>query len=735
MPETNAFEEKKVDENKAKTNFIPRGKSGTLVTAFEIQDDYLLELIGVDGQEQYEKMERSDSQIRKLMHAVNNPIKSALWDIEPASDYPKDIEVAALIKHIIFNDLPDGFTSKLDEILDFPWRGHSVFEIVHKNYNVAPYGSYTGLANIAWRDQKTLDQWDFSRDGVLKQIHQLQNGDIDVNDWMPSENLLIFYNEKKGNNSGFPFLRMLYGNYKRKLLYKQLQAIGIERAALPVPHLELPDGVKFDSEEADAAEEQLINFTQAESAYFMTPFGYKLNYNQTGTFDPSKVQVAIKSENEEIVGSLIGMWLEMGIGGNSGNQAGTGISAEFFKDGIEYIANKISDKFNLELIPNLVALNFGEVETLPKLKHSGIADISGKELMEIVTGYAKAGIIAPDEQLEDHVRASNNLPKKMEGDMIDNGQSQDDKDDPKETPPENNKKPEAKEVELNTKGIKNNPKLLMEAQSDVVADIIRESLTFSSNKYINDVMARYNQLPDSKKQAATSKVKIGGQNKFKKELKVSLTDTFFKAVDQVKLEIPSKADIQLSTKDSDMDRFNFNGNEIKLNEKSKLPTHVQILLTKQAELISEDSTNELKKRVDFSFSSNELKTASAAVIKQVMEDAAEKFIESNQVNIKATNVVSLSVNEGRNTFYFDDDVVEEIHSFTFVNFAPVSAICRELAGTVFKTNDADSLRYSPPLHHNCKSYLRANLKSSKGIESLEVSKLAPSADAQKSITL
>lgn len=37
--------------------------------------------------------------------------------------------------------------------------------------------------------------------------------------------------------------------------------------------------------------------------------------------------------------------------------------------------------------------------------------------------------------------------------------------------------------------------------------------------------------------------------------------------------------------------------------------------------------------------------------------------------------------------------------------------------------------------HNCKSYLRANLKSSKGLERLEVSTLSPSATAKKSITL
>ena len=93
------------------------------------------------------------------------------------------------------------------------------------------------------------------------------------------------------------------------------------------------------------------------------------------------------------------------------------------------------------------------------------------------------------------------------------------------------------------------------------------------------------------------------------------------------------------------------------------------------------------------------------------------------------------VNEGRDTFFFEADVLEEIHSFTFMNIAPKSPVCRELAGTTFNTNDAESLRFTPPLHHNCKSYLRANLKTSKGVSNLDVSTLSPSATAKKSITL
>jgi hypothetical protein len=730
------FKEK--DRKDLKKNTLALGSPGTLITADTVYEDHINELNGTDGQDIYHKMLWSESQIRKLYHAVCNPIKSALWDIEPFDDDPQNIEIASLMQQILFKDLPDGFKAKLDEILTFPWHGHAVFEVIHKNRENKKFGMYTGLDNLAFRDQRTLDRWKFSRSGHLEFVHQLQSGDVEVNVDMPADTLLIFFNERKGDNIGYPFCRMLYGNYKRKLLYKQLQAIGIEKGAIGVPKLTFPKGVEFGTDEYNDAISQLELYTQAESSFFALPNEYELEIEQNNTFDPSKVQVAIKAENEEIAGSLVAMWLEMGIGGNSAVGSSTGISAEFFKDGIEYLADKIADTINLKLIPNLVRLNFGDVEDMPTLSHAGIADEAGEELMKVVTGYVKDGVITPDEQLEDHVRKVHNLPKKMEGEILDNESTQE------TTPPSDDEntdedKEEPKEdVELADNGRAKTPRALINSQAVKVSESISSAMVFSSGKYINDVVVRYKQLPENKKQNATNKTKMGGNNNLKKDLKRAFTETSNLAIDMARLEVPTKSTIELSNHDSDMLRMTEKFGDvstIKLNDFSSLPSYIQVLISKQADLISADSLADLKKRIDFAYSSMETKSSDINVIKQAMEDEANKFIESNQVSTKGVNSTSLMVNEGRNAFFFDDDVLGEIHSFTFVNVAPVSAVCRELAGTTFNTNDAESLRFVPPLHHNCKSYLRANLNTSNGLSNLTVSTLAPSATAKKSITL
>lgn len=735
-----SFTESQSLTKKPKTNYRQFGRSGTFVTAYTVQDDYLNETVGIDGQILYHKILLSDSTVRKLYHSVTNPIKSALWDIQPASDDPKHLEHAALMKQILFKDIPGGFRNKLDEILLFPWHGHSVFEILHKNYISKEFGPYTGLLNLAFRDQRTLDEWVFSNEGILEKIHQTQSGDIEVSEYMEADTLLIFYNEKKGNDTGFPFCRMLYGNYKRKLLEKELQIIGIEKGAIGVPIVSLPEGVDYDSDEFNAAVEQLEAYTQAQNSYIMLPSGYEINLDQSNTFDPSKVQAAIKAENEEIAGSLVAMWLEMGIGGNSAVGSSTGISADFFRDGIEYLANKIVDPINLELIPSLMALNFGEVDILPTLTHSGIADEAGEELMNVITGYVEKGVIIPDEQLEDHVRQAHNLPKKAEGEMLENQESQDGEgDDDNNDDPGNDILDTSKDdLELSSKKKPKTPKTLIEQQGPKISDDIRKTLSFSSAKYINDVMARYKQLPKNKKQDATSKTIISGLNNLKKDLKRSLTETVSLSIAMARGEVPIKKDIELSSHERDMIRMvekYGDASEIKLNDFSKLPAYIQVLIQKQADLISTDSLTELKKRADFSFSGIELKSSSEDVIKQKLEDETDKFIDSGQVKLKGNNAAAVMVNEGRDAFFFEPEVLEELHSFTFVNFSPKSDICKELAGTTFKTNDAESLRYTPPLHHNCKSYLRANLKTSKGTEKLDVSTLSPSAKAKKGITL
>jgi len=732
----------KSDTAKEKLNvqFKAQGKSGTLYTSLNLDEDHLKELQGPEGHEIYSKMLRSDTQVGKVYYAIVNPIKSALWDIEPASDEEQDLKSAALLKHILFNDLPRGWKAKLDEIMTYPFHGHASFEVIFQNREDKINGQYTGLKNLAFRDQRSLVEWRFERESEkLLEVHQRQYGDLDVDTWINGENLLIFYNEKKGSDLGFPILRRLYGPYKRKLLSKQLQIIGVERSAIPVPKLKIPKSVKIGSDEYQAAVDQLESYSNAENAYFLFPDGYELEFEGSNAFDPAKIQTVIKSENEDMMSAILATFLEMGIGGNSGNQAATETLSEFYTNGITYLADGIVETINNILIPRLCELNFGDtLETLPKLVYSGISEEAGKEFMEIVTGYTTAGVIGVDEQLEDFIRKSHNMPAKAQGEQIENKESQNEQannsNDPS-TESNSDRKGNDEDVEFSAKDGRDAKKLINE-KAEKLNETIKTSLQFSAAKFINDTIARYKQLPEGKKQRATDKIKMGGTAKFRKAVKADLTSTAFESLAMAKAEVPAGKEVKLSSKPEDILRVNFlckNNEDLSLNDGETLPAHIRVLIAKQSELIADSSSDELDTLLRFRFSNTELNTNDPEVIRQDMTKAAEDFTESGSKKVKGVNAAALMTNETRSTWFFEVDVIPQIHSFTFFNLSPVSDICKELAGTTFAVTDADSMRFNPPLHHNCKSVLIANLKTNK--KNPTITSLSPSAKAKESITL
>jgi len=724
-------------------NKKPIGNSGSTIFSGTHSDDHITTLQGYLAAAVYNKMRRSEPQVRKVLNGLLAPIKAAKWSIEPVSDDKKDLEVAALIERILFEDID--FEKFQHEALLAPVHGHSVFEPVHANKTDKEFGEYTGLAQIGFRNQETLIEWKHDHTtGALEKIHQVVTGDLDLDVWLPAENLLIFYMEQEGDNNGTALLRSLYGPYTRKLLAKELQYIGMERFSVGTPRLKIPSKWTANSEEYKAAAAVLAAFTSAEDSFIIYPEDCELFLDANGNFDPEKIQKVIKSEDEEMAGAWLLSFLELGVGGNSGAFALGKDLSEFLFNVISMLANGFAKPVNRELIPNLVRLNYGDtISVMPKLTSMGITDKAGEELMKVITGYTKAGVITKDELLEDSVRKAHDLPKKAEGTAVENqegagGTSEEGSagdngsDPPSSTPPSDEGSASRTDVEMADKA--KTPVSLITMRSKAVSALMRDQLRFISDKYIADVMRKYKTLPANGKLKAIDDIKVGGKAKYKKELKALLTSISVEALDQARSEIPSKQNVKLK----DIERlikFRMRGlKDIKLNDFSKLPKHTQLLLNREVEHIVERQSEDLTDRVAFQFMGSESSTNDPALIKKDLDDTADKYITQGTVDTAAGNVTAVMINDSRNNFFFDKEVLEEIQSFTFMNADPQSEICKTLAGQTFATNDAEFLRYEPPLHHNCKSILRANLKTSKGQPTIEP--VPPiSKAARKSITL
>lgn len=727
-----------------------KGNSGTSISAQEYQNEYLSELRGTEQHDIYNRMRRSDPQVRKVLAAITNPIKSATWSVPAVSDEPQDIEAAALLERIFFQDMD--YDHKLGEILTFLPHGFSLFEVIHENKSSAEFGDYTGLANLAFRNQTSITEWKVDRvTSKLTEVHQENDGDATVDVWLPVENLLMFFNEREGDDNGFPILRPLYGPYKRKLLTETLKMIGIERSAIPTPTLKVPEDIKTDDEEYKQAVNLLQNFTSAENSFITYPAGWELDLHQNSGFDPMKLEDSIKREDEKMVGAILATFLELGTGGNSGAFALGENLERFFAQVIASFAKAIANTINTKLIPNLIELNYGDtLEVMPKITFTGITDKVGKEFMEIVTGYTSAGVVQIDEPLEDYVRRVHNLPKKAEGEMLENQEAENggnnppnNSDDPSTGTDDNENDDELDQSESQTAQLSEeikftepkNPRSLINVSSSEVSDLMRTNLQFIGEKLVKDVMRKYKSLPESGKLRAIDNIKLGGKATYKRQLKGALTTTSTKALDQVRKEVPEASDVKLKNNEEFFKLLD-NYGTIKFQDKefSNLPAHVRKLIQLQSTRIVDRQAAELEDRVAFTFMQSEQSTDSAATIEKDISNAAQEYVNSPTVDTAATNVSSTLVNQSRNEFFFDDEVLESIYAFRFTNFDPKSAICTKLAGSVFATNDTEFLQYSPPLHHNCKSFLSAISQSASNKP--EIQPLPPITQAErKSITL
>lgn len=391
----------------------PLGSSGTQIFSGYINEDHLAEMTGVQRAEFYDKMEK-DYNITMCLNAVINPIKSATWEIQAGDDTPEAEEDAALIRHILFEDMDKPFDTFLSEALTFISKGYALFEIVHKVVTNHPdFKNYIGIECLGWRSQKTIYSWKIDEREKLISVLQQAYGDNGKTVEMNADFLLLFNTGALGANfEGVSWLRGPVGPYKRKNNYLRWLAAGIERFSIPTPTAEVPAG-KEESPELDILVRVLQAYTSHQNNYLTYPAGWNVKLNANTGFDPSKIEVSVDNEDKRITKAFLANFLELGMNGTGAYSLSNDLS-DFFLSGLQQVGNEICKKMNQKTIKDLVILNKGPRKTYPKLVVSNISDKAGKELAEIVKTFTDANVIIPDDRLEDHMRTRYNLPARSE---------------------------------------------------------------------------------------------------------------------------------------------------------------------------------------------------------------------------------------------------------------------------------------------------------------------------------
>jgi SPP1 gp7 family putative phage head morphogenesis protein len=261
------------------------------------------------------------------------------------------------------------------------------------------------------------------------------------------------------------------------------------------------------------------------------------------------------------------------------------------------------------------------------------------------------------------------------------------------------------------------PKGLISRRSKDLRELSRENIASIGAQLAQDIANRFEKLPKSQKLNAIKGPRPKKFSQYKTDTLQLLTDTAAEALTGARKAVPGSG-------------------SIKLAEFEDLPPKIKKQLKTQSDLLVGTQMDDLEKSVFFQFTHSVDSTTDPRVIQKDLEDAANDFAKSASVTAGAGNTVAQIVNTSRQAFFFDEQVINQISAFRFSNPDPISPICKDLQGRVFGSNDAESARFFPPLHHNCKSFLVPVLSAKNPNPKLDPRGLSPSTQAAaKSITL
>lgn len=664
-----------------------QGSSGTEIYSGYYSEDYLAKMNGTQRADMFDKMRRSDPEIKMLLGATKNPIKAGKWFVEAVDDSEIETKKKDLVEHILFNDLGKPWTQFVHEALSFVDFGHSIFEITDKVVmNHPKFGNYNGIKQIGFRSPRTIERFNLDpQTGNLMSITQYAYGDLQRTIDIPAEFLMVLTMDKEGDNyEGISWLRPCFGAYMRKDHHLKAEAIGIEKFAIPTPIMTIPEN-KETSPERTKAENVLKRWVTHQMQYIMRPVGWDLEFMKT-EFDASKIRASIDAENKEMVHAFCANFLSLGQGASSSGSFALSFDlSDFFLGGLEHVGSLVCEYVNNCLVKRIIDLNYGPQSQYPKLKVSGISDKAGKELAETIKLLAEAKVIIPDDDLETNMRDRYGLSKKSDVGQREIQQQQgfgQQQSQPQPLPQQTPKLSEVIKLEEPKKQIKSDKEILKETMQLQLAGI--------SKNLVDQLMKFYRNNTPSNRINGVKQMSPKGVQEYKKELLNTLAEISASALKQARKEVPKAKNIRLSEKLV----------SIMLGEFESLPADVQKRLKAQSDLIVDTQIADLQKNIAFTFQSSIESTDSESLIEFDLHEAGGKFIDGPSVESGSGTIAAQVVNEARTAFFFDDEVLKEIESFTFVNGDPVSPICQDLAGTVFAKDDPNMDRYTPPLHHN-----------------------------------
>lgn len=393
-------------------------------------EEFLKELQGRKGIETFREMSENDDVIGSILFAIEMLIRQALWDVQPGGDTAKDKEAAEFVMGCM-DDMQDTWTDTISEILSFLTFGWSAHEIVYKRrcgrsrdprLRSKYEDSLIGWQKLPIRSQDTLYEWRYDDQDNLISMVQMPPPDFGLIE-IPIEKLLLFRTKsRKGNPEGRSLLRNAYRDWYFKRRIQEIEGIGIERDLAGFPVLKAPDGINiWEEDDPDmcairASADKIVQNIRRDSLEGLTlPFGWELQLLSTGGRRQFDTNAIIERYDTRMAMTVLADFVFLGHQ-QTGSFALSSDKTELFGIAIGAYLDIICETFNSQAIPQLIDLNgghFSNITDYPQLTHGDIEKPDLGAMGTFLREVTGAGILIPDEGVEDYVREVSGLPERI----------------------------------------------------------------------------------------------------------------------------------------------------------------------------------------------------------------------------------------------------------------------------------------------------------------------------------
>jgi hypothetical protein len=364
--------------------------------------EHLRSLDGATGRAVYDKMRRSDHQVRAVLSAIKLPIRQADYYIEAGSKSEQDVEIAKTLQRALLEEMSLTWDDTIRHALLMLEFGFSALEKVYE------YRDGLQLPKkLDPRLPQSVVRWKCDASGRTTHMVQQDTGGKLYE--IPIDKLLVFTTDREGDNwEGMSILRPAYKAWFIKDQLEKTNAIMHDRWGVGIPTFDVPAPVTRNSEEWNAGVEALEDVHAGEKAFQMVPFGWKFGIMGGKDGQGTDVLESIKYYDEAIAKAMLAMHINLGTTSSGSRALGASFIDAFLmatQAWADYIAEVI-DRFCLR---EIVDLNW-KVENYPHLKVRRIPGLN----LDAIGFLAQSGIITRDSDLENSLRDVLRIPHKDE---------------------------------------------------------------------------------------------------------------------------------------------------------------------------------------------------------------------------------------------------------------------------------------------------------------------------------